>query len=778
MLNLSSASSNDAFASAQTLDGDAPLVTANNAVATSESGEPTHAVGARGQSLWYTWTAPQSGPTQVAAYSEAMDPVVAVYTGTHVGQLSLVASANDSGPDNINPTATAAFTATAGITYHIAVDRIGTDSGEFTLTITNALWQFTTGSIYDEIPTVTNSPAVGRDGTAYVASSDGFIYAVNPDGTQKWRFELGGYMDSSAVALGPDGTVYIGDLIGLAYTLDAEGNLVWVSDIADGSYTAPPALGADGTAYFKNDDGNLDAFAPDGTLRWSYTTTGDESYSGPTIAPDGTIYLPGNDGAIHAVSGSGAQIWRTVPSTSAGSDTSGIYTSPSLDAAGNIYAATLNGTVFSLTSSGALRWSFRTPGTGENVTSSLALADGRAYFASYGALLYAVDQTDGHIIWTRSIEAQARASSPAVASDGSIFIGSYANKLFRFSPDGELLRSWSAGNWFRSSPVLANGRLYIGNGDGKLYAFDVDGLGPAHADRSPWPQHRYSPARNARPTPDVTGYVYATDATDPGRLVNLSVRNTTRTGEGALIAGFVLGGSQSKDLVVRGIGPSLANFGVTDAVSGTTLQLYGSADSNTPLATNQGWTATTGDGSTVGAFGLSAGSADSVLRPTLLPGAFTARVTPSQTDASGTALLEIYDAALAQIDPPIINLSARTAVADGGDVIAGFVIGGTTPRSVLIRAVGPGLASFGVAGPLADPNLTLFSGSTTVFANDDWAGSPLLTALAKSAGAFPLESTNADAVLTATLLPGAYTARVTAPAGDSGVVLIEVYLLP
>lgn len=782
LLNLSAAAANDAFAAAQPLDGDAPLITTTNATATAEPGEPRHAGVGRGRSLWYQWSAPRSGLFQVSAYSPSMDPVVAIYTGNTVTTLTLVATADDSGPANINPTATASFTATVGSTYRIAVDSATAAAGEFTLSLTDALWQFTTGSLSDDLPTITNAPARGPDGTLYVGSSDGHLYAIAPDGTQRWRFQTNGILDSSNAAIAADGTIFFGATDGFAYALHADGTLRWRSAAAERPYFAPPALGADGTAYFKNDDGNLRAFTPDGALRWTYSAPGEGSYSGPTVAPDGTIYFPANDGALHALTPTGTLLWRTFPpALTGGNDTSGLYTSPALDAAGHLYAATLNGTVFSLTPAGTLRWTYRPGGGNENVTSSLALAEGRAYFASYGALLYAINQTDGSLIWTASIEAQARASSPAVAADGSIFVGSYANKLLRFSRDGELLRTWSAGNWFRSSPLLADGRLYIGNGDGKLYAFDLAGVGPAHPAQAPWAQHRASPDRRGRATPEVGGLVFPAAPADPGRLINLSVRNLTRPGADTLIAGFVLGGppapTPTKPFFVRGIGPALTPFGVAGALTAARVELYGSENSNTPLAANAGWTITTGDGSAAGGFALAPGTANAVLRPTLAPGAYTAAALPVSGAAPGVALVEIYDAERSALTPPLVNLSARSALAAGGDVTAGFVLEGSTPRTVLIRAVGPSLASFGVPGSLADPRLTLFSGELGFLTNDDWRGPPTLVALTKAVGAFPLPADSRDAVLLATLPPGAYTARVTAPPGQSGVVLLEVYLL-
>lgn len=783
IVNISSALANDAFDSAQPLDGDAPLITTTNANATRESGEPTHVSGANGKTLWYSWEAPRDGTFQVSAYSVSADTGLAVYTGSNVTSLSLIGSNDDAGIAGGNLNALVQFSATEGTIYRIALDTLGAESAEITLSLTDAIWQFATGDRNDSDlrrPTITNAPAVGADGTVYVSSTDNFFYALNPDGSLKWRTATEGYSDSSTSAVAPDGTIYFGTLTGNIYALNPDGSIRWTIAPGTSPYLAAPAIAADGTLYIKQAAGELRAISASGTELWSYLIAGEGSYAGPAVTTDGTIIQPANDGAIHALSPAGDLLWKFQPQTaSATDDASGIYTSPSIDQLGNIYASSLNGTVFSITDKGELRWVFRTPEAGENVSSSLALGDGRAYFASYGGFLYALDQTSGAMVWRSSIEAQARSSSAAIGSDGSIVVGSYANKLFRFSSDGQQIRAWSAGNWFRSSPVIANGRVYVGNGDGKVYAFDLGGIGPAPPSETyPWPQYRHGPRHLGRATIESIGQVIPEDPTNPGRLVNLSVRNRTESGPGVLTAGFVLDGSTSKQLVVRGIGPTLANFGVVGSVDATELKAYAATDTVTPLASNQGWTSTSGDGRELGAFALTDGSADSVVRRNFEAGGYTAQVLPATNETDpGVALVEIYDAQIDDLSASLINLSARTEVAPNGTVTVGFVIGGTTSRSLLIRAVGPGLTGFGVTGALADPRLTLLRGQIAENANDDWNGNDAIRATAETVGAFPLLSSSADAAMLTRLPPGSYTAQVTAPTNESGIVLVEVYLV-
>ena len=260
--------------------------------------------------------------------------------------------------------------------------------------------------------------------------------------------------------------------------------------------------------------------------------------------------------------------------------------------------------------------------------------------------------------------------------------------------------------------------------------------------------------------------------------MNLSVRNRTEFGAGVLTAGFVLEGDSPKELVIRGIGPTLANFGVTGSVDSTELKVYTSTQTASPLASNAGWTSSSGDGRELGAFALTDGSDDSVVRRQFGAGGYTAQVLPATSGtAPGNALVEIYDAQIDNLSSRLINLSARTEVDANQAVTVGFVIGGTTSRSLLLRAVGPGLEEFGLTGVLGNPSITLLRDQDIESSNDDWGGNVSVRQTAEQVGAFPLEAASRDAALLATLPPGAYTARVTGEPDQSGVVLVEVYLV-
>ncbi len=130
----------------------------------------------------------------------------------------------------------------------------------------------------------------------------------------------------------------------------------------------------------------------------------------------------------------------------------------------------------------------------------------------------------------------------------------------------------------------------------------------------------------------------------------------------------------------------------------------------------------------------------------------------------------------------LANLSTRAQVGvDGNVLIPGFVLSGPTARTVLVRAVGPGLAAFGVGGLLADPTLTVFRGATVIATNDNWqeqTNAPAVATAAAQAGAFALANGSRDSALVLTLEPGSYTFQVAGAGRTTGVALVEVYVLP
>jgi hypothetical protein len=177
----------------------------------------------------------------------------------------------------------------------------------------------------------------------------------------------------------------------------------------------------------------------------------------------------------------------------------------------------------------------------------------------------------------------------------------------------------------------------------------------------------------------------------------------------------------------------------------------------------------------VGAFSLPANSLDSALIDPFSAGNYTALL--SGTSGTGVALAEIYDADAGGTTSRLRNLSVRAQVGTGSAVlIAGFVISGNVPKTVLIRGIGPALNGFGVAGALQQPILSLYtSNSALIQTNYLWGGEPSLAAAMSSVGAFSLSPLSDDTAMLVTLPPGAYTAQLSGVDNTTGVGLIEVY---
>jgi DNA-binding beta-propeller fold protein YncE len=270
------------------------------------------------------------------------------------------------------------------------------------------------------------------------------------------------------------------------------------------------------------------------------------------------------------------------------------------------------------------------------------------------------------------------------------------------------------------------------------------------------------------------------------RLLNLSSSGFVGTAGTDLVAGFVIGGTGTKNILLRGIGPSLAAFSVADPLPQPTLTLYTAATTPTVQATNTIWGGTTAlvnAMNAVGAFTIPTNSADSALymsgSTALGAGSHTAHVSSAST-TTGEALVEVYDADTGTPSARLTNIST-SALVGSVNLVAGFVIGGTTSETVLIRGVGPGLAPLGVANPLSNVMLTVYgAGSSFIASNNGWSTSDgaQLSATFTQVGAFSLPPNSNDSALLLTLAPGSYTAIVTGVGGATGTALVEIYEVP
>lgn len=252
------------------------------------------------------------------------------------------------------------------------------------------------------------------------------------------------------------------------------------------------------------------------------------------------------------------------------------------------------------------------------------------------------------------------------------------------------------------------------------------------------------------------------------QLINLSVRANLAASQ-TLIVGF--SSTASKNILVRAIGPSLANFGIASGFHpDPRIELF---SGSTLTTQNDDWSASLSTVfTTVGAFPLAANGRDAALQASLA-GPHTAQVKGS---GAGIVLVEVYDAGTGSAR--LANVSARNQVGTGENIlISGFVIGGTAAKTLLIRGIGPTLASFGVGGTLADPKLEIFnSANVRVAENDNWNAS--IGSVFASVGAFALTAGSRDSALLVTLPAGLYTAQLSGVANGTGEALVEVYEVP
>lgn len=261
----------------------------------------------------------------------------------------------------------------------------------------------------------------------------------------------------------------------------------------------------------------------------------------------------------------------------------------------------------------------------------------------------------------------------------------------------------------------------------------------------------------------------------PAKALNIATRLRVELGDNAMIGGFIINGSGSKALILRGIGPSLVNSGISDALGDPVLSLRGS--NGATIRQNDNWQEDPAQAALINGAGLAPQDPrESGIAATLSPGAYTAILTGTN-QTTGVGLVEIYDtnfSAAAQLG----NISTRGLVQTGTNVmIGGFILGGTTGSArVVLRGIGPSLSQSGLSNVLANPTLELHnSNGTTLASNDNWQDDPV-SAAALSANGFALQNSLESGIFI-TLSPGAFTAILAGKNGGTGIGLVEVYNL-
>jgi hypothetical protein len=263
------------------------------------------------------------------------------------------------------------------------------------------------------------------------------------------------------------------------------------------------------------------------------------------------------------------------------------------------------------------------------------------------------------------------------------------------------------------------------------------------------------------------------------RQLNISTRLRVLTNDNALIGGFIITGTDPKKVMIRGIGPSLTALGVPGALQNPILELHDNTGAT--IAVNDNWHDAP-NASEIGTSGLApSNNSESAILQTLVSGSYTV-VVRGVGNTVGIGLVEAYD--LAQSTPTkLANISTRGFVDTGDNVmIGGFIVGaglgnnGSGSEKVVVRAIGPSLAAFGITNALQDPSLELHDGNgATIAVNDNWKDGGQAAAI-QASGLAP--SNDFESALLRVLPAGSYTAIVRGNANGTGVGLVEAYNLP
>ena len=352
----------------------------------------------------------------------------------------------------------------------------------------NVEWVFTTSSPSGPSEFL-SSPTIGSDGTIYASNTDGDFYALNPNGTQKWKTSIGGNSNFNSPAIVADGTIYVGtgtttlgsEDSGNFYALDPDGSQKWKFPTV-GIIVSSPAIGSDGTIYFASNSGTFYALNPDGTQKWNFTPTPltRQPVSTPAIGTDGTIYVgysapgkgppfpPNSLIVYYALNPNGTQKWQTditVP---------GLFTlaSPAIGSDGTIYV-TSGGNFVAINPDGTQRWSGG--GSSNTFTGSPAIgADGTIYdgttsfMSIIGGSFFAFNPS-GSVKWIfngPSTCCVGGFGDSAIGADGTVYLGGlqgigshFVPYLYALNPDGS--QRWRVAGPGAAPAIGADGTLYV-----------------------------------------------------------------------------------------------------------------------------------------------------------------------------------------------------------------------------------------------------------------------------------------------------------------------------
>lgn len=487
-----------------------------------------------------------------------------------------------------------------------------------------------------------------------------------------------------------------------------------------------------------------------------------------------------------------------------------VFSSPTIDSSGNVYFGSLNGKVYSVDGNGDERWAVQ---TGDWIESSAALSPDEAtvYIGSWDNSLYAIDTASGLVRWSFATGSLIF-SSPAVAQDGRIFFGGADGFVYALAPDGSALWEIFVGGEVDASIAIGpNGDLYAATSEGSVVALDDETGDEIWAFQVP--TEAGAEARDIIITSscmlDGKGslfvgcnnfYLYVLDTADGSLKWNYETGGAIEASPTLGIDGRVLISSRdgflyafdaSGDLSWRTeIGPNFYTAAVVDEIGRIYVSSFiDSALSYLNLLSPDGtilqrvpFSAIIDSSVAISPDGkLYLGNNDGNLYAFSNGGRLSNSVWPKfRGKLASRGSIEGY-AAPSPNKERIYNIALRGSPGGGErDIIAGFSVGGAGEKTLLVRAIGPGLEDLGVADYLQDPIISFYEiGNPIPFGfNDDWAESASAGILPEEMarlGAFALDEGSADSADLLTLGSGVYTAIVSNHGSETGIALVEIY---
>lgn len=345
-------------------------------------------------------------------------------------------------------------------------DNFSTGQSQYKGPQTNAIkWKISTDTI--------SELAIGNDGTIYYGSAN-YLHALNPNGTEKWKYKAGNYVYSPSI--GYDNTIYFGSSDKKIYALNVNGNVKWIHTLKGGnSLYTDITIGKDGSLYFgswnaQKTNNCLYALNHDGTLKWTFISG--LIFGDPLIGNDGILYIGSIDGYLYALNPNGTKKWEFTPLN----NSMVFYTAIGTDGTIYCHAATFDemyyNYIFAVNRDGTEKWRYAL-GT-DNLWSPFAIGnDGTIYIGTENNLN--AFNPDGTKKWMYKTNKACRAS---IGSDGTIYFGDDGN-IYAVNSDGKQKWSFYTSYYTNSAPVIGNdGTLYVGSTN-FLYAFhDEDTKAP------------------------------------------------------------------------------------------------------------------------------------------------------------------------------------------------------------------------------------------------------------------------------------------------------------